>query len=96
MQYPEREFKTEIKGEEAVDEGAAIIRGGGLVAFPTETVYGLGADAFNAEAVKSIFLAKGRPQDNPLISRLRSGCRRSQKRCRRRHTNCLTGFHPVR
>lgn len=67
MQYPEREFKTEIKGEEAVDEGAAIIRGGGLVAFPTETVYGLGADAFNAEAVKSIFLAKGRPQDNPLI-----------------------------
>lgn len=46
---------------------AAIIRDGGLVAFPTETVYGLGADAFNAKAVKSIFRAKGRPQDNPLI-----------------------------
>jgi L-threonylcarbamoyladenylate synthase len=44
-----------------------IIRGGGLVAFPTETVYGLGADALNLEAVKGIFAAKGRPADNPLI-----------------------------
>jgi len=44
-----------------------ILFNGGLVAFPTETVYGLGADATNIEAVKKIFEAKGRPQDNPLI-----------------------------
>jgi L-threonylcarbamoyladenylate synthase len=46
---------------------ANIIRDGGLVAFPTETVYGLGANALDSEAVKKIFIAKGRPQDNPLI-----------------------------
>ncbi len=44
-----------------------IIRAGGLVAFPTETVYGLGADALNAEAVASVYEAKGRPSDNPMI-----------------------------
>ncbi|MDE6124192.1 MAG: threonylcarbamoyl-AMP synthase [Eubacterium sp.] len=44
-----------------------IIKSGGLVAFPTETVYGLGADALNEEAVKKIYIAKGRPSDNPLI-----------------------------
>lgn len=44
-----------------------IIASGGLVAFPTETVYGLGANAFDDEAVESIFKAKGRPSDNPLI-----------------------------
>jgi L-threonylcarbamoyladenylate synthase len=44
-----------------------LIRSGALVAFPTETVYGLGANALNAEAVKRIFEAKGRPGDNPLI-----------------------------
>ncbi|HUG86209.1 MAG TPA: L-threonylcarbamoyladenylate synthase [Euzebya sp.] len=48
-------------------EPAAALRRGGLVAFPTETVYGLGADATNAQAVERIFLAKGRPADNPLI-----------------------------
>lgn len=47
--------------------GATAIREGKLVAFPTETVYGLGADALNAEAVKAIFRLKGRPADNPLI-----------------------------
>ncbi len=46
---------------------ARALRGGGLVAFPTETVYGLGADATNGEAVASIFEMKGRPQFNPLI-----------------------------
>ena len=51
----------------AVSRAADIIKSGGLVAFPTETVYGLGADATNAEAARSIFVAKGRPQDNPLI-----------------------------
>lgn len=49
------------------DRAAAILRAGGLVAIPTETVYGLGADGLNPEAVESIFRAKGRPQDNPLI-----------------------------
>ena len=44
-----------------------LLRSGQLVAFPTETVYGLGADAMNAEAVLSVFRAKGRPADNPLI-----------------------------
>lgn len=44
-----------------------ILKNGGLVAIPTETVYGLAADAFNEEAVKNIFIAKGRPSDNPLI-----------------------------
>ena len=47
---------------------ASILRGGGLVAFPTETVYGLGADACNANAVASIFTAKNRPEFNPMIS----------------------------
>jgi L-threonylcarbamoyladenylate synthase len=50
-----------------IAEAAAIIRGGGLVAFPTETVYGLGADATNSAAVEGIFAAKGRPSYNPLI-----------------------------
>lgn len=47
---------------------ASLLQGGGLVAFPTETVYGLGADAMNGEAVRRIFLAKERPMDNPLIA----------------------------
>lgn len=50
-----------------VPQAAEIIRTGGLVAIPTETVYGLGANAMDEEAVARIFLAKGRPQDNPLI-----------------------------
>ncbi len=53
--------------ETAIDEAAEIIRNGGLVAFPTETVYGLGADATNDDAVAGIFAAKGRPRFNPLI-----------------------------
>ncbi|OGA39306.1 MAG: threonylcarbamoyl-AMP synthase [Betaproteobacteria bacterium RIFCSPLOWO2_12_FULL_62_13] len=50
-----------------IDNAVAILRAGGLVAFPTETVYGLGADASNPEAVKRVFAAKGRPHDHPLI-----------------------------
>ena len=52
------------------DEAAAYLRRGEVVAFPTETVFGLGADAFNANAVRKIFDAKGRPGDNPLIVHL--------------------------
>ena len=54
-------------GDTAIAEAAEIIRAGGLVAFPTETVYGLGANALDGVAVAKIFAAKGRPQINPLI-----------------------------
>jgi len=53
--------------EEDLERAASLLREGGLVVFPTETVYGLGADALNERAVRGIFEAKGRPQDNPLI-----------------------------
>lgn len=53
--------------EQAISEAADILRAGGLVAFPTETVYGLGANALDGIAVAKIFAAKGRPQFNPLI-----------------------------
>lgn len=54
-------------GPEEIALAIARLRGGGLVAFPTETVYGLGADAFNADAVRRVFEVKGRPSQNPLI-----------------------------
>src|SRR5699024_3926164 len=50
----------------------SLLQSGELVAFPTETVYGLGADATNTEAIKKIYLAKGRPSDNPLIAHVGS------------------------
>ncbi len=53
--------------DNSLREAARLIREGGLVGFPTETVYGLGANALNEQAVRSIFAAKGRPGDNPLI-----------------------------
>lgn len=53
--------------EEKLMEAAKILQKGGLVAFPTETVYGLGADGLNSEAAAKIYSAKGRPSDNPLI-----------------------------
>ena len=58
--HPERDA-------DAIPQAAAILRRGGLLGIPTETVYGLGADALNETAVRHIFEAKGRPQDNPLI-----------------------------
>lgn len=63
-------YWTIQQGDEAsaaISEAAQILASGGTVAFPTETVYGLGADARNTEAVEQIFAAKGRPSDNPLI-----------------------------
>ncbi|HHV76270.1 MAG TPA: threonylcarbamoyl-AMP synthase [Syntrophothermus lipocalidus] len=62
-------YKVDPETPEAsvIAEAAALIRKGEVVAFPTETVYGLGADAFNEEAVCKIFIAKGRQPDNPLI-----------------------------
>ena len=59
-----KDIKKDIK---FIEEAARVIKSGGIVAFPTETVYGLGANALEEEAVKKIFIAKGRPQDNPLI-----------------------------
>lgn len=55
-----------------IDKAAEIIRNNGTVIFPTETVYGLGANALSGEAVKGIFTAKGRPNDNPLIAHISS------------------------
>ena len=60
-------MNTKRLTEKNMDEAAAILRDGGLVGIPTETVYGLGANGLNEEAVAHIFEAKGRPQDNPLI-----------------------------
>lgn len=53
--------------EREIQEAGQIIKNGGLVAFPTETVYGLGGDALNSESSRKIYAAKGRPSDNPLI-----------------------------
>ena len=60
-------MNTKRLTEHDIDEAAAILRDGGLLGIPTETVYGLGANGLNEEAVAHIFEAKGRPQDNPLI-----------------------------
>ena len=67
-------METRIFGtsEEDIQQAAEIIREGGLVAFPTETVYGLGADALNPEAVGKVYAAKGRPSDNPMIVHISS------------------------
>lgn len=58
---------TEEERQHALKEAARILRAGGLVAFPTETVYGLGGDALSPAAAAKIYAAKGRPSDNPLI-----------------------------
>ena len=60
-------METIVKGLEGVHQAAEIIKKGGLVAFPTETVYGLGGNALDPEASRKIYAAKGRPSDNPLI-----------------------------
>ena len=62
-------MKTQVLSadDESLSLAADLLAQGELVAFPTETVYGLGANALNREAVLSIFAAKGRPADNPLI-----------------------------
>jgi L-threonylcarbamoyladenylate synthase len=64
--------RTETLGADAVLRAAEMLRRGGLVAFPTETVYGLGADATRAEAVARIYAAKERPRFNPLIAHVAS------------------------
>lgn len=82
-------MKISPSTEKVMHQAAAIIRSGGLVAFPTETVYGLGADAFNPRAVARIFEAKNRPYFDPLIvhiadlSQLSRCCRHVEKRAAR-------------
>jgi L-threonylcarbamoyladenylate synthase len=63
---------TKILDPSQVDVAAEITRKGGIVAFPTETVYGLGADALNDKAIKKVFKAKKRPLDNPVIVHISS------------------------
>ncbi|MDD5952755.1 MAG: L-threonylcarbamoyladenylate synthase [Oscillospiraceae bacterium] len=62
-----KELNLITNREKAIEEAGELLKNGGVVAIPTETVYGLAADAFNADAVAKIFEAKGRPQDNPVI-----------------------------
>ena len=62
---------TDINAQHAdILRAGELIRAGKLVAFPTETVYGLGASAYDSDAALSVFAAKGRPADNPLIVHL--------------------------
>ncbi len=63
----EQQCGGELDADQPLQEAARLLGNGAVVAFPTETVYGLGADARNSEAVARIFAAKGRPSDNPLI-----------------------------
>ena len=64
-----RSLKTELvkPSKDSYERAGQILRDGGLVAFPTETVYGLGGNALDPEAARKIYSAKGRPGDNPLI-----------------------------
>ena len=66
------EMSPELIDASAIAEAAEILRSGGLVAFPTETVYGLGGNATDASAATKIYAAKGRPSDNPLIVHIAS------------------------
>ena len=61
------EIDAQDPEEDKIGLAAQVLRDGGTVAFPTETVYGLGANALSEHAVRKIFQAKGRPADNPLI-----------------------------
>lgn len=72
-QHTDRPMTTRLLGPQDMAEAVQIIREGGLLAIPTETVYGLGANGLDERAVAAIFTAKGRPQDNPLILHLPDG-----------------------
>ena len=66
------ETKLAMAGGEIIEEAADLLKSGGIAAVPTETVYGLAANAYDVNAVRSVFRAKGRPQDNPLILHISS------------------------
>ena len=67
--YPYRgiDMETRIFSKKDIEEAARVLKAGGLVAFPTETVYGLGGNGLSRDAARKIYAAKGRPSDNPLI-----------------------------
>ena len=67
MNRPVQSARIAAANDASIAEAARLLRDGRLVAFPTETVYGLGADASSDDAVESIYRAKGRPAENPLI-----------------------------
>ena len=86
---------TDIEKQKGIlEEAGRIIRHGGLVVFPTETVYGIGANGLDADACRSIYVAKGRPSDNPLILTVpdEEGAARQQLSSRRRHRSSWTDF----
>ena len=62
-----QKVEKEHPDETVLKQAGEILKSGGLVAFPTETVYGLGGDGLNARSSEKIYAAKGRPSDNPLI-----------------------------
>jgi len=66
--HPYRDTVRIVPDSAGLDRAGALLRAGGLVGFPTETVYGLGADATQATAIAALYAAKGRPQFNPLIA----------------------------
>lgn len=66
------ETKLWTTSDEDLKSAGEVLKNGGIVAFPTETVYGLGADALNEQAAKAIYTAKGRPSDNPMIVHIHS------------------------
>ena len=82
-------MKTENLGysQSDIEKAVSILRLGGLVAIPTETVYGLAADATNEEAVSKIFKAKGRPAFNPLIIHVKTS---------KWHNNMFNGTRPLK
>lgn len=84
------------KDKEILQQAAKIIKRGGLVAFPTETVYGLGADGLKEEAAKKIYAAKGRPSDNPLILHIaeRSQLEQIVKRIPQKAERLMEAFWP--
>ena len=67
-----RIFEIKTENDPRLEQAAQILRNGGTVIFPTETVYGLGANGLSEEAVRSIYTAKGRPSDNPIILHIAS------------------------
>ena len=75
--------------QSAIEKAGEILKNGGLAAFPTETVYGLGGNALDAKASEKIYAAKGRPSDNPLIVRNRSGKRAGE--CTQTGSRMLAG-----
>ena len=68
-----RQSNNQLNTDNELNDIKVIFENGGLIAIPTETVYGLGADARNEAAIKHIYSAKGRPSDNPLIVHIYKG-----------------------